>query len=306
MTDPKRSAPGQIRRWGFIATLLVAITGCADSEGNPPTDDPFGEAPASQTDVERSDVEGSIEGIDSVLVNSVAPYEHHSNVDSTLFEMRLTRLNMGLLSACLRDDGFEPPVIPPLPDRSAASLAANERFPFVERLEAEGLPSTVQEGKAVLDPLPPEPDLDYQDASQRCAEAIRSGPGQQSAEIYELWASARGAWENELEAINGLDQVRELRGEFTSCLIQSGISPRDAASEKDFLFSVDDQIRNAVSDNDVSTIFQDSGQLFARCGKPLFSKLEKIRSGPRREAFLTTHEVTLQTIADLLGAFDED
>jgi hypothetical protein len=237
-------------------------------------------------------------GVDVEVSNAVAPFDHHSNVDSLLLELGLHKARTQDIYDCLAREGFAPRQVSELPARDDPILMANAGFPFVEALARDGIP--------VLPPTPGAPDdfREYsqaeREASRSCAEAVDRSHGEVIVAL-ELWVSVRFAWEPVLAEIDATDEIRSLVGEFSSCLIEEGIPADSAASETAYLSYVDFLLADTGGDpTEFVEVSERMGKLYAECGRELFETRERMRGGERREAFLREHEESIRRLSDLL------
>lgn len=286
------------RTWFRFSIAVVLAVGALSSCSS---DDPTA-APDVGADVEDGSSTGLLlDGAEIEVVNAVAPFDHESNVDSLLLEMRLSLARSEQVNECVRSEGFTPPPLPALPDRGDPSLNATASFPNYEVLARDGLPSNASSaGGGGDEPTTWEPEPGSEDAIRSCSEKVDAESGGVLAEALDLWAATRSAWEDVLGEIETLDEVVALREEFGDCLRADGIPAQATSTEEDFLFYVDGLISAAADQAEVTAILDRSGKLYAECGRDLFEAQRRLRSGERRAAFVADHDDAIRAISAAL------
>ena len=308
---------GSRRGWGLTARTVVGVIALAglllaacsgppssgpedrgDTVTSGATENTSTDASSETTPTDGSEVVVALVGVEVEMSNAVAPFDHHSNVDSLLLELGLHRARTQEIYDCLAREGFPPRQVSELPTRDDPILLANASFPFVEALARDGIPA-----------LPPTPESsdDFREystaereASRACAEAV-DGSGGKVIVALDLWVIVRFAWEPVLAEIDATDEIRSLVGEFSSCLRDEGIPAASATSETAYLSYVDFLLAETGGDwTEMLVIYERMGKLYAECGRELFEARERLRGGERREAFLREHEVAIRELSDLL------
>lgn len=237
-------------------------------------------------------------GVEVEVSNAVAPFDSESFVDSLMLEFGLARVRNGQVLDCLAAEGFTPPAMSELPDRDDPLVWHNPRFPRIEALARDGLPTLAGTPGSLDDTT--EPSGEERAASRRCAEQV---DGQESAvnTALGLWAGVRGAWEAVLDEIEATDEVRGLNDEFGACLRDEGIPAESTTSEGAFLGYVQSLLMATGTDEGAwPEINERMGKLFVQCGRELFETRERLRGGERREAFLREHEQAIRELSELL------
>lgn len=299
--------------FAVAAIFLLTVVGCSAQPSvieQPATGEPdelttvrsgSGSAPA----VDRGSLLAGLAGVEVEVTNAVAPYDHHSNVDSLLLEMGLHGALNQLTFDCIAEQGFARPQGPTeLLHRDDPFLMANLAFPHTERLASEGFP--------FLPPTPASPD-DFQtpseaerEASRVCARQVHGADSDLNAAI-EIFGSIRSAWEVVLDEIETLDEVVRLKEDFSACVRDEGI-PASSSSEHGFLSYVD-FLRAEVADTAADLedareqqagIKLTMGRLYAECGRELFEAREQLRGGERRARFLAEHEAGIRELNDFV------
>lgn len=275
-----------------VVLTVVALSSCS-------SDDPMA---APDVDVEDGSATGLlVDGAEIEVVNAVAPFDHESNVDSLLLEMRLSLARSEQVSSCVRSEGFTPPPLPALPERDDPSLSATASFPNYEALARYGLPNNASPvGDGGDGPGSWEPEPGSEDAIQSCSEKVNAERGRDSAEALDLWAATRSAWEDVLAEIETLDEVVALRDKFGECLRADGTPAQNTSTEDDFLFYVDGLVLAAPDQAEITVILERSGKLYAECGHDLFEAQRRLRSGERRAAFVAEHDEAIRVISGAL------
>jgi hypothetical protein len=240
-------------------------------------------------------------GFDVDVSNAVAPFDHESNVDSLLLEFGVARVRNQQVFDCIAAAGFVPPTTTALPDRDDPMLRS-AAFPDVETLAREGFPN-LPGTPGTLGPEDTRSEAEAA-ASRACAEQV-DGSQTDVIEAIGLFGSMRSAWEEVLAEIDALDATHSLVDEFGACLREEGIPAEFTTSEGRYLGYVDSLLATGSDQSTWPEIRQRMGRLYADCGQDLFAARSALRSGERRESFLSQHQDSISRLSALLLGLDQ-
>ncbi|MBU1227129.1 MAG: hypothetical protein KJ698_07970 [Actinobacteria bacterium] len=243
----------------------------------------------------------ALAGFDVDVSNAVAPFDHESNVDSLLLEFGVARVRNQQVFDCIAAAGFVPPTTTALPDRDDPMLRS-AAFPDVETLAREGFPN-LPGTPGTLGPEDTRSEAEAA-ASRACAEQV-DGSQTDVIEAIGLFGSMRSAWEEVLAEIDALEATHSLVDEFGACLREEGIPAEFTTSEGHYLGYVDSLLATGSDQSTRPEIRQRMGRLYADCGQDLFAARSALRSGERRETFLSQHQDSISRLSALLLGLDQ-
>jgi len=300
---------------GFLLVLTLAVP-LALRDGDSPSD-VGGQAPVTtlspvtpqplgttqpEPPIESTVTSAPPVGLEINVSAAVAPFDHESFVDSLLLEFSLARIRNQQVFDCIAAAGFVPPTTSALPSRDDPILMS-AAFPDVDTLARDGFPN-LPGTSGSLDSADTRSEAEAA-ASRACAEQV-DGSQTDVIEAMGLFGSMRSAWEGVLAEIDALEAIHALVDDFGVCLREEGIPAEFTMSEGHYLGYVDSLLVATGSDESTwPEIRERTGRLYAECGQDLFTARTALRSGERREAFLSQYEDSIDRLSELVLGIDQ-